>query len=73
MVFGYDRGKMYPWDGLVVIWDPSDCFALYYGYLGGIYGFFSDDVIYGNSTVPDLIILYSFFYCMCRRPSYKFL
>ena len=61
VVFGHDRGKGYPWDGLVVLWYPSDCFALYGGYLGAIYGFFSDDVICGNWAVPDLIILDGFF------------
>ena len=57
MVFGHDRGNGYPWDGIVVIWDPYDCFALYDGYLGAKYGFFSCDVICGDWTVPDLIIL----------------
>ena len=60
MVFGHERGKEYTWDGLVLIWDISDCFALYDGYLGAIYGFFSDDVICGNWKITDLIILDGF-------------
>ena len=56
MVFCHNRGQGYPWDGLVVLWDPSDCLALYDGYLGTIYGFCSDDVIGGNRKVPDLVL-----------------
>ena len=61
VVFGHDRGKGCPWYGLLMLWDPSDCFALYDGYLGAINVFCSDYVICGNWTVPDLIILYVFF------------
>ena len=61
VVFGYDRGKVYPWDGLVVIWDPSDCLALYDGYLGTIYGFCSADIISDNQKFSDLVLLHGFF------------
>ena len=61
MVFGHKRGEGYPWGGLVVIWAPSDCLALYDGYLGFIYGFFFADVIGGNRTVSDLILLNGLF------------
>ena len=55
VVFGHERGKRYPWDGLVVIWPPYEFLAFYDGYLGDIYGFCSTDVVCGNWTVPDLI------------------
>ena len=57
MVFGHKRGQGYTWDGLVVLWDPSDFLELYDGYLGGLDGFCSSDVIGGNWTVSDLVIL----------------
>ena len=57
VVFGNNRGKGYPCDGLVVIWAPYGCLALYYGYLGTIYGFFSTDDVCGNWIVLDLIPL----------------
>ena len=57
VVFSHDRGKGYAWDGLVVLWDTSNCIALFDGYFGGIYGFCCDDFICGNWKVPDLIIL----------------
>ena len=55
VVFGHEKGKGYPWDGLVVIWDPCDCLALYDGYLEAIYGFCSDDDVCGNWTVKILL------------------
>ena len=61
MVFGRKRGKGYPLDGLVVLWAPSDCLALYDGYLGSKDGFYSADVISGNRTVSDLSLLDGFF------------
>ena len=61
MVFGHKRGQGYPWDGLVVIWDPSDCLELYDGHLGAIYGFCSSDVISDYWTVYDLVLLDGFF------------
>ena len=61
VVFGHERGKGYPWGGIVVIWDPSDCFDLYDGYLAAIYGFCSADDICGNWTVTYLILIYGFF------------
>ena len=61
MVFGHNKGRGDPWDGLVVIWTPSDCLDLHYGYLGAIYGFFSADVIGGNLKVSDLVLLDGFF------------
>ena len=70
VVFGHKRGQGYPWDGLVVLWDPSDCLALYGGYLGTIDGFCSADVIGGNRTVSDLILLDGLFKGLCGRPSY---
>ena len=73
MVFGHKRGEGYLWDSLVVIWDLSDCLALYDGYLGNIYGFFYADVIGGNPTVSDLYLVFtcfnpnmvSVFFCCC--------
>ena len=56
MVFGNKRWQSYPWDGLVVIWDPSDCLALYDEYMGTIYGFLSTDLIGGNWRVSDLVL-----------------
>ena len=41
----------------MVLWDTYDCLALYYGYLGAIDGLYSADVIGGNWTVSDLVIL----------------
>ena len=70
VVFGHKRGQGYPWGGLVVLWDPSDCLALYGGYLVNIYGFCSADVIDGNRTVSDLILLDGLFKGLCGRPSY---
>ena len=70
MVFGHKRGQGYPWDGLVVLWNPSDFLALYDGNLGVRYGFFYADVISDNRTVPDLIILDGLFKGLCERPSY---
>ena len=61
VVFGHKRGQGYPWGGLVVIWAPSDCLAFCGGYLGGIDGFCSVDVISGNMTVSDLFLLDGFF------------
>ena len=60
-MFGHKRGQGHPWDGLVVIWDPYDFLALYDDYLGGIYGLYSTDVIGGNWTVYDLVLLGGFF------------
>ena len=57
MVLGHKMGQGYPWDGLVAIWTPSDCLALYDGHLGAIYGFCSADVISGNWKVSDLVLL----------------
>ena len=57
MAFGHKRGKGYPFDGLVVLWDPSYCLALCYGCLVAIDGFCSADVIGGNRTVSDLVLL----------------
>ena len=73
MVFGHKRGKGCPWGGIMVLWDTSDCIALYYGYLGAIDGFYSADFIGGNQTVSDLIILDGLFSGLYRWPSYKFL
>ena len=70
VVFDHKRGQGYPWDGLVVLWDPSDFIALYGGYLGTIDGFCSADVISGNRTVSDLILLDGLFKGLCERPSY---
>ena len=61
VVFGHRRGQGGPWDGLVLLWTPYDCLALYDGYLGAIDGFCSADVIGGNQTVSDLVLLYGFF------------
>ena len=61
VVFGHKREEGYPWDGLVVLWNPSGFFALHDGYLGDIYGFYSADVIGGNWTVSDLVLLESLF------------
>ena len=61
MVFGNKRGQGYPWSGLVVLWDLSVFLALYDGYLGGIDGFCSADVIGGNRKVSDLVLLGGFF------------
>ena len=71
MVFGHKRGQGCPWDGLVVLWDPSGCLALYDGYLVSIDGFCSADVIGGNQKVSYLVLLDGFFYGLCRRPSYE--
>ena len=60
-VFDHERDQGYPWDGLVVLWDPFDCFDFYDGYLGDIDGFYSADFVYGNRTVSDLILLDGFF------------
>ena len=54
----------------MVLWDPSDCLALYGGYLGTIDGFCSADVIGGNRKVSDLILLDGLFKGLCERPSY---
>ena len=70
VVFGHKRWQGYPWDGLVVRWDSSDFLALYGGYLGTIDGFCYADVIGGNSTVSDLILLNGLFKGLCGRPSY---
>ena len=61
VVFGHKRGQGYPLDGLVVLWDTSDCLELFDGYLGGIDGFFSADVIGGNRKVSDLVLFDGFF------------
>ena len=61
MVFGHKRGQGYPWDDLVVIWDPYDCLDLYDGYLGAIYGFCYADIVSGNRTVSDLVLLNGLF------------
>ena len=61
VVFGHNRGQGYAWGGLVVLWAPSDCLSLYGRYLGGIDGFLSADVIGGNRTVSDLVLLDGFF------------
>ena len=45
----------------MLLWVPSDYLAFYDGYLGGIDGFFSTDVISGSPTVSDLVILNGFF------------
>ena len=58
MVFGHKRGKGYPWDVILVLWDTSYCFALYDGYLGAIDGFYYADFVCGNCTVPDVIFLW---------------
>ena len=60
MAFDHKRVQGYPWDSIVVIWAPSDCLALYDGYLGDIDGFCSADVIGGNRTVSDLVLLDGF-------------
>ena len=60
-MLGHKRGQVYSLDGFVFLLDPSDFLALYDGYLGAIDGFCSSDVICGNWTVTDLIILDSFF------------
>ena len=73
VVFGHKRGQGYPWDCLVVLWDPSYFLALYYGYLGGIDGSCSSDFICVNPTVSDLVILDGFFSCLCIRPFYELL
>ena len=57
VVFGHKRGQGYPWDGLVVLWAPSDRLALYDGYLGAIDEFCSSYVIGGNPAVSDLVLL----------------
>ena len=60
-------------DGLVVLWDPYDFLDLYDGYLGAIYGFCYADVIGGNWTVYDLVLLDGLLKGLCRRPYYKLL
>ena len=57
MVFGHKRGRGYTLDGIAVLWDPSNCLALYDVYSGGIDGFCSDDVIGDNRTVSGLVLL----------------
>ena len=61
VVFGHKRGQGDPWDGLVVLWNPSYFLALYDGYLGAIDGFCSAYFIGGNRTVSDLVLLDVFF------------
>ena len=61
VVFGNEGGQGYHWDGLVVIWVPYYLLALYDGYLGPIYGFCSNNVVFGNSTVPGLVLLNGLF------------
>ena len=61
VVFGHDRGQGCPWGGLVVLWDTSDFLTLYDGYLGGMCGFCSSDVVCGNWIVTDLILIYGLF------------
>ena len=61
VMFGQTRGQGCPWDAFLVLWDPSDCLALYHGYLGAIDGFWSDHIIGGNWTVSDLVLLDGFF------------
>ena len=39
MAFVHKRGQGYPWDALVVIWNPSACLALYGGHFGAIDGY----------------------------------
>ena len=57
VVFGHERGQGYLWGVHVVLWYPSDCLALYGGYLGNIDGFYSAGVFCGNWKFPDLILL----------------
>ena len=57
MVFGHERGQGYTLGGLVLLCAPSDCLALYDGYLGVIDGFYSANFICGNCTVPGLVLL----------------
>ena len=40
-----------------MLWDTSDLFALYGGYVGDIDGFCSANVVCGNWTVTYLILL----------------
>ena len=61
VVFGHKRGQGYPWDCPVVIWDPYNFLTLYNGYLGAVDGFCSADVIGGNWTVSNLVLLDGFF------------
>ena len=61
VVFVHYRGQEYPWDGLLVIRDPSDCLALYDRSLGSIDVFYSADFIGGNRTVYYLVPLDDFF------------
>ena len=65
-MFGHKRGQGIPWNCLVVVWDPSDCLALYYGYLGAIYGLLSADTIDGNQSPSDLVLLDGFLKGLCR-------
>ena len=73
VVFGHERGQGYIWGVHVVLWYPSDCLALYGGYLGNIYGFYSAGVFCGNWKFPDLVLFGGLFQKNCRRPYYKFL
>ena len=61
MVFGHKREQGYPLYGLVVLWDPSVCLDFYDGYLEAIDGLYSADIIGGNWTVSDLVLLDGFF------------
>ena len=45
----------------MVIWAPSGFLALYDGYLGSIDGFYSADVIGGNRTFSESVLLDGFF------------
>ena len=73
MVFGHKRGVGYPRGGLMVLWYHYDCLAFYDGYLGAIDGFFSADVIGGNWTFYNLVLLDGFFQGLCTRPYYELL
>ena len=61
VVFGHERGQGYPWDDLVVLWNPSDWLDLFDSYLGAIHVFCSANVVCGNWTVTDFIRLNGIF------------
>ena len=56
---------MYPTGFLLVIWPPSDCFALYYEYMWTVDGLCFIDVIYGDWSVSDLIFFLTDYFPAC--------
>ena len=61
VVFGYEEGQGYPWGGLVVLCNTSDCLTLYDWYFGVIYELCSSGVVFGNCTVSYLVLFDGFF------------